>query len=133
MPRFMKLAALALTAFLVGSPRPPAQPPQLSEPETEVPFGGTTSTFPGAAACAAHLAAVVRASAPPAYDAAVGPYPIAPGDVRAHRVKAHQWGHEIEEFRCLGASLASRRWTHSMSDVKPFTIEDIGKMSFPAE
>lgn len=138
MPRIMKLAALALTAFLVGSPhsadtpRSPATPRlPVSEPEAEAPFVPSASTFSTPASCAAHLAGLVWASAPPAYDAAVGPYAIAPGDMRAHRVKAREWGHEIEEFRCLGAVLASRRWTHSMSGVKPFTIEDIGKMSFP--
>lgn len=132
MPRLMKLAALALTAFLVGSPHQPAAPLQsVGELEAEAAFVASAKTFTSSAACAAHLAALVRTSAPPAFDAAVGPYAVAAGDVRAHRVKAHLWEHEIEEFRCVGLALSSRRWTHSMSDVKPFTVEDIGKMSFP--
>lgn len=133
MPTVMKFATLALTALLVGSSYEAAAPAQaVSEVDDETPFVAVPRTFADAAACVAHLAAVVRTSAPPAYDAAVGPYVVAVGDSRAHRVKARDWGHEIEEFRCLAASLASRRWTHSMTDVKPFTVEDIGKMSFPA-
>lgn len=127
---FMKIAALALTAFLVASPRE-ALVTAYGEAPGEAAFVAAPEIFPDAPACAAHLAGLVRASAPPAFDSAVGPYAIAPGDVRAHRVKAQGWGHDIEEFRCLGARLDARRWTHSMNDVKPITVEDIGKMSFP--
>lgn len=133
MPRLMKLAALALTALLVGSPREAAVPANAIEADEGPPFGSSMRTLPNASACSSELSALVRASAPPAFDAAVGPYAISAGDVRAHRVKARDWGHEIEEYRCLGAVLSSRRWTHSLSDVKPFTLEDIGRMSFPAE
>lgn len=130
----MKIAALALTAFLVGSPRgAPVAPPANIVDDVAPSFGPTLRTFPDASACSAELASLVRASAPPAYAAAAGPYLIASDDLRAHRIRARDWGHEIEEFRCAGAALSSRRWTHSMSDVKPFTIEDIGRMSFPAE
>ena len=133
MLRLMKLAALALTALLVGSPRA-AAPPALTSGADEGPeFGPAIRTLPYASACAAELVALVRASTPPAYDAAIGPYAITVGDIRAHRIKARDWGHEIEEFRCLGATLSTRSWTHSLSDVKPFTIEDIGRMSFPPE
>jgi len=130
----MKIAALSLAALVVGSPRTVAVPvpSQVGTVEVEEPFVPSVQTFASAATCSAHLARIVRASAPPAYDAAVGPYTIAAGDTRAHRVKARHWGHEIEEFRCTGAGLASRRWTHSMSEVKPFTMEEIGNMSFPA-
>lgn len=142
MSGFMKIAALALTAFLVGSPREappvtglPRQAPLgvTSVPDAGPPFGAATRTFASAAACSKQLAAIVQSSTAPAFDAAAGPYVIATGDTRAHRIKARDWGHEIEEFRCLDAALSSRRWTHSMSDVKPFTVEDIGGMSFPAE
>ena len=128
----MKLAVLALTAFLVASPHgaePSAQ--SLSEAPVEAGFIASTRAFADASACARHLVELVRASKPPAYDNAVGPYAIAPGDIRAHRVKAQDWGHDIEEHRCLGAALSLRSWTHSMSDVKPITVDDIGKMSFP--
>lgn len=122
--------ALAIAALMVASPREP-RPPR--EAPGEAVFVDLPGSFANPAGCAAHLAALVRNSAPPAFDKAVGPYTIAPGDVRAHRVKAQGWGHDIEEYRCLGAALSVRRWSHSMNDVKPFTIEDIGKMSFPAK
>lgn len=127
----MKVAALALFAFLVGSPRTvePLPPPPQAEGAPFLPV----RAFADAPACIAHLRVFVRESAPPAFDAAAGPYEVAPGDTRAHRIKARDWGHEIEEFRCWDAALSSRRWTHSMSEVKPFTMEDIGRMSFPAE
>lgn len=143
---------LGLTAFLLASPLAPPPTPVASTDESapvassdesalvassdedvETPFVPSSPTFADAAACRAHLVAWVRASAPPAYDAAVGPYVIAPGDTRAHRVAARDWAHEIEEQRCLGAGLSSRRWTHSMTDVKPITLDDIRKMSFPAK
>lgn len=130
MPRFISLAALASIAFLIGSPRDANAPPAADEGPA---FGPAIRTLPDASACAAELVALVRASTPPAYDAAIGPYAITVGDTRAHRIKARDWGHEIEEFRCLGATLSARRWTHSLSDVKPFTVEDIGRMSFPPE
>lgn len=133
MLRLMKIAALAIAALLVGSPREAAAPLAISDADNGPPFGSAIRTFANAPACSEHLSAIVRASTPPAFDAAAGPYAIAAGDARAHRIKARDWGHEIEEYRCLGAALSSRRWTHSMSEVKPFTVEDIGKMSFPAK
>ena len=134
MLRVMKIAALALVAFLVGSPREvPVPPPLEVNNDAGPPFGPEMRTFRDEFACSAELASLVRASTPPAYAAAAGPYRIAADDHRAHRIRARDWGHEIEEFRCAGAALSSRRWTHAMSDVKPFTIEDIGRMRFPAE
>lgn len=136
MPTWMKLAALVLTASLLASPHSApvasASPPIAAQIDDGPPFVAATAIFPNASNCLAHLAALVRASTPPAFDSAVGPYMIAPGDVRAHRVVAKGWGHEIEEHRCLGAALGSRTWSHSLSDVKPITIEDISGMSFPA-
>lgn len=134
MSRPMKLAALATIAFLVGSPLRP-DPPRaaVSEPQGEIPFVPSPNIFADDGACVAYLAATVKSSAPPAFEAAVGPYRIAPGDVRAHRVKAEGWGHDIEEFRCLRAALSSRRWSHAMGEVKPITMDDIRGMSFPKE
>lgn len=129
MPGAMKLAALALAAFLVASPRPAAAPDE--EARDEDGFVASAETFTDARGCIAHLAGIVATSTRPAWDNAVGPYVIASGDVRAHRVKARDRGHDIEEHRCLGARLDARRWTHSMNDVKPITVEDIGKMDFP--
>lgn len=130
----MKTIALGLTALLLASPHAPPTAPAtaLSEADGETPFVASRQDFVDAAACSAHLATWVRSSPRPAYDAAVGPYPIAPGDVRAHRVAARGWAHEIEEQRCLVEALSSRRWTHAMNDVKPITIDDIQNMSFPA-
>lgn len=128
----MKMLALGLTAFFLASPHRPPPTTALSEVEAEEPFVPAPQSFADEAACTAHLAAWVRGSARPTYDAAVGPYAIAPGDTRAHRVAARDRAHEIEEQRCLGAALSARRWTHSMAEVKPITIDDIRKMSFPA-
>lgn len=120
----MKIVALALTAFFVASPNLPP-----SDADGEAPFVASPRSFADEAACIAELAAFVASSR--GFDAAVGPYRIARGDTRAHRVKAEAWAHLIEEQRCLGAALSSRRWTHAMSDVKPITMDDIEKMSFP--
>lgn len=126
----MKMLALGLTAFLLASPHLPAPPPAaVDEAQAETPFEPWPETFADPAACIAHLTAFVKAGT--GLDAAVGPYRIATGDVRAHRVEAKDWSHDIEERRCLGAALSTRRWTHSMGDVKPITMGDIEKMSFP--
>lgn len=130
MSALVKMLGLAAAALMLASPR--EAPPVVSAVEPETPFVAATRTFASEAACTAHLASWVRDSAPPAYDAAVGPYRIAPGDTRAHRVAARDWAHEIEEQRCLGAALSGRRWTHAMSDVEPITLDDIRTMSFPA-
>lgn len=124
---------LVPAAYLLATPRSEAvvAPPPSLQTDGGPAFVAVAATFVDAQACAAHLAALIKASAPPAYDGAVGPYLIAAGDVRAHRVVAKGWGHEIEEHRCLGAILESRTWSQSLSDVKPITIEDIGGMSFP--
>lgn len=133
----MKLAALILTASLLASPQSapvtPDLPSAVSQADAGPPFVAAAVTFASPPTCVAHLTALIRASAPPTFDSAVGPYAIAPGDVRAHRVSAKGWGHEIEEHRCLGAALGSRTWSHSMSDMKPITIDDISGMSFPAK
>ncbi len=133
--RVLKTLALVASALLLATPVevPPEAQATEAEAEVETPFVASARSFADAQACAAHLAAWVRDSAPPAYDAAVGPYVITPGDVRAHRVAARDWTHEIEEQRCSGAALSGRRWTHAMVDVKPITLDDIRKMSFPAQ
>lgn len=125
----MKPILLAAAAFLLASPRTMPLAERLDADEHDAPFVPARS-FADPAACVAHLTALVAASRPPAYDAAAGPYRIAADDTRAHRVRAEAWGHEIEEFRCVGPALSSRRWSKSMSGVRPFTIEDIRGMSF---
>ena len=123
----MKLATLIAAAVAGASCDDRVDP----EPDRESPFARTGETFATPAACAARLAALVRESAPPAYDRAVGLYEVAPSDIRAHRIAARGQGHAIEEFRCLGAEMQARRWTHAIGDVKPFTMEDVRGMSFP--
>ncbi len=131
MPIAMKFAILGLTAFLVASPRLADAPAKLSQDEG-APFVESPLNFADESACIAHLVEIVKASARPAFDAAAGPYRVAAGDMRAHRVRGQDWGHEIEEYRCLAAVLSTRRWNHAMIGVKPFTVEDIANMSFPA-
>lgn len=130
MLRSMKLTLLAAAAFLLASPVTMPLAERLEVDEDGAPFVPAAQTFADPAACIAHLTTLVSASRPPAFDAAAGPYRIADGDMRAHRVRAQHWGHEIEEFRCSGAVLSSRRWSRSMSGVKPFTIDDIRQMKF---
>lgn len=133
MPAPVKMLGLGVAALMLASPHeaPPAS--STSEPDVEAPFAAAAQTFADEAACTFYLAAWVRGSGPPTYDAAVGPYRIAAGDTRAHRVAARDRAHEIEERRCSGAALSERRWTHSISDVKPITLDDIRQMSFPAK
>jgi len=131
MPAAMKLAVLGLTAFLVASPQVSKPVASLSQDEG-APFVKSPLSFADDRACIVHLRAIVNTSPKPAFDAAVGPYRVAAGDVRAHRVRGQAWGHEIEEYRCLEAVLSTRRWTHAMTGVKPFTVDDIANMSFPA-
>lgn len=130
MPFAMKLAVLGLTAFLVASPQVSKPVESLSQDEG-APFVNSPRSFADDRACIAHLAEIVGTSVKPAFDAAAGPYRVAAGDVRAHRVRGQDWGHDIEEFRCLAAVLSTRRWTHAMTEVKPFTVDDIANMSFP--
>ena len=93
----------------------------------EVPFTPVRS-FADAAACRAHLGAVVADARLRKLDAAEGPYEIATGDVRAHLVLAGGTGHRITEHRCLAEKLDSRTWQHSMGgddedEDAPETIE----------
>ncbi|CAA9489143.1 MAG: hypothetical protein AVDCRST_MAG39-653 [uncultured Sphingomonadaceae bacterium] len=78
----------------------------------ETPFTPVRN-FADAAACRAHLAAEAAAARGGA-TAVEGPYEVAPGDVRTHRVDATARGHRIAEQRCLGAALSRRSWTHDM-------------------
>ena len=122
----MNVAALALAALLAGASCDGDIPPPTDEGP---PFARSPESFATSVACAAHLASLVKAGG--GFDRAVGPYTIASGDVRAHRLRARGGGHEIEEYRCLAATLEVRRWSRGAGDVKPFTMDDIGNMSFP--
>jgi hypothetical protein len=91
----------------------------------EVPFEASDRAFADAAGCRAHLSAWVAGAGG---EAAVGPYEIAAGDVRAHVVKVSGAGHRITEQRCLVEKLSDRTWRHSMEDgegERPDTIDDL--------
>jgi hypothetical protein len=99
-----------------------------ASPADEVPFEPSAEVFPDAAACKGHLADfVVEARAAP-HVAAEGPYEIASGDVRAHKVLVAGGGHRIIEHRCLVEKLSARTWRHSMDgseDEQAPTIESM--------
>lgn len=123
------IAALVLILLAAFFLQPAAQPPLRASGEGEVAFEASAERFADAAACRAHLAGFVAASRD--HVSAKGPYEVAPGDVRAHRVRVVAAGHEIEEQRCLGSALSSRKWSHGAGgEVAPFTIDDIEKMRF---
>ena len=84
--------------------------------------------FADAAACRAHLATLADAARGQGYAAVEGPYPIGPGDVRIHMVRAEGNGHRITEHRCLDAALSARNWRHAMEDGDgPATIESLAR------
>ena len=119
------MLGLLVTLVFAQAPAPTA----MSEPG-ETPFTARAERFAGAPACHAWLGATVAATTGAV--AARGPYGIAPNDTRAHRVRIASGGHEITEWRCLGASLSERTWIHAMAggEVAPFTMEDLNAMRF---
>jgi hypothetical protein len=70
--------------------------------------------FADAGACLGHLQHLVAAARGGDFDAAEGPYTVAPSDVRAHTVRSEGLGHRISEYRCAGAELSSRSWVERM-------------------
>ena len=86
--------------------------PAAAPTDGEVPFEPVRS-YAHAGACRARLVADV-AEARGAAVAVEGPYEIAPGDVRMHRVDVTERGHRITEERCLAAALSRRSWLHEM-------------------
>ena len=96
---------LVAAAFLAAAP---------AAGSDEVPFEPSARIFADAAACKAHLGQLVGEARAAAHVAVEGPYEIAAGDVRAHKVLLAGSGHRITEHRCLGQQLSARTWRHSM-------------------
>lgn len=116
----------ALLIWAVTAAAPPADP---APDGVETPFRPRAERFADASACHAWLTATVGGTIDSV--AVRGPYPIAPDDVRAHRVRLASRGHEITEWRCLGLTLFERSWTHALEEgTEPFTIEDLNAMKF---
>ena len=78
----------------------------------ELPFEPVQS-YADAGACRARLVADV-AEARGAAVATEGPYEVAAGDLRMHRVDVSEHGHRITEERCQLAALSRRSWLHEM-------------------
>ncbi len=94
----------------------------------EVPFEPSAQVFADAAACKGHLAGLVAEARAAPNVAVEGPYEIASGDVRAHKVLVAGSGHRITEHRCLAEKLSARTWRHSMDgseDEEAPTIESM--------
>lgn len=94
----------------------------------EAPFEPSPERFSDAAACRAHLGTIVAEARRAGFDAAVGPYALAPADLRAHTVRAEGSGHRISEYRCDAARLSARSWIHSMAPPEEaFTVESVAR------
>jgi len=120
------LLVIALAIMLAFSAATPA-------PETadaQEPFRPRAERFADAAGCRGWLTGTVAGVTNAV--AARGPYEVAPGDIRAHRIRLASGGHEVTEWRCLGPALSERSWTHAMSngEVAPFTMDDLNAMKF---
>ena len=113
------IRVLAVLPLLAAAPAP-AEPPEF-EPMAE--------RFADAAGCRAFLVRLVAEARQAGFDAAEGPYGVAPGDVRAHTVRAVGSGHGIAEYRCEDARLAARRWTRAMAggSAEDFTVESAAR------
>ena len=113
-PTFLALPLLALAAATAVA----AEPPE---------FEDSTERFADAGICLGYLRHIVAEARAGEYDAAEGPYEVAPADVRAHTVRAEGLGHRISEYRCAGAALSSRSWLERMDDRADgaFSIESL--------
>jgi hypothetical protein len=113
--------ALFLLPLLAAAPVPGGAP---EPPE----FTAASQRFADPAACRAFLGRLVVEAAGSGFDAAEGPYELAPDDVRAHTVRAVGAGHRISEYRCSAAELGERSWTRSMTDeAEEFTVESVAR------
>lgn len=92
-------------------------------------FEGASERFANAGACLGHLQHIVANARGGDFDAAEGPYAIAPSDVRAHTVRSEGLGHRISEYRCAGAELSSRSWVERMDRRADgaFSIESLAR------
>ena len=114
---------LLLLSLLLAAPASAAD-------QDEVPFKPVRE-LASAAACLALLVDEVRAARAASAMAAEGPYEIAPGDLRMHRVDVAEQGHRITEQRCLGFALSMRSWVHAMpakeglDDESPYSFKRV--------
>ena len=103
--------------------------PAAAPADGEVPFEPVRS-YADAGACRAALVAHA-AEARRAAVAVEGPYEVAAGDIRMHRVDVSERGHRITEERCLAAALSRRSWLHEMREDEgddpdsPYTFERV--------
>lgn len=97
--------------------------------EADLPeFEAAGPGFAGPAECRGHLLQLVAAAGGDGFEAAEGPYELAPGDVRAHRIRSEGSGHRIEEYRCEEARLSTRSWRRSMAGPEEdFTVESVAR------
>jgi hypothetical protein len=119
------ISGLLLAPLILAAQLRPHDEPDIPD------FAAATERFADAAGCRAHMAGVVAAARTSGFDAAVGPYDFAAGDVRAHIVRAEGSGHRIEEYRCLAERLGTRSWTHSMAESEDaFTVKSAARRLF---
>ena len=120
----MRLLAAAAGCALLSAPLGAAK---------EVPFEPSADLFADAAACQLRLLEMVTQERGATHVAIVGPYDIAPGDVRAHWVDVSGSGHRITEHRCLSEKMSGRSWRHSMDGSEAEAAETIETMAAKAE
>lgn len=91
-------------------------------------FAPRDRRFADAGACRTHLEKLAGEARRQDYVAVEGPYTIAAGDIRIHKVRAEPAGHRITEHRCLESELASRSWRHAMGEAEaPTTLESMAR------
>lgn len=111
---------LALPLIALAAPVLAAEPPE---------FEASAERFDDSSGCLLHLRHIVASARSEGFDAAEGPYPVAPSDVRAHTVQADGLGHRISEYRCADGALSSRSWTERMDHRADgaFSIESLAR------
>ena len=85
--------------------------------------------FDDSGGCLLHLQHIVADARGAGFEAAEGPYPIGPSDVRAHTVRAEGLGHRISEYRCADGALSSRSWLERLDNSADgaFSIESLAR------
>ena len=122
---FALAAAVPAACAPVGGEREPLlSPPHVAEDEETAEFVSVGDRFASPAACESHLVATVGVLPSAGYEIARGPYALAPGDVRAHGVRADSGRFQVLEYRCFDSALQLRSWwTGPATKDRPFTLE----------